>query len=193
MYYYKGQKISLKEYKQRMPNRKISQVYENLEDTLMAADGTVALEHGIPFILVSDYYSKDTNDQELFKEYLKQIQDPNAEQKITRVYIYSPIESFDYFLYNQQEALKNDPDDRDENLDVSIGNQLSTYRLLSFMLEDGSNFLEVYENWINTNVGLSEAQKTQSLKRLGRMRDIMKELAKYEEGLVAKEGNSKSK
>ena len=56
-----------------MPNRKISDVYENLGEDIKDAEGNVILEHGIPFILVSDYYHKNLNDQALYEQFIKQI------------------------------------------------------------------------------------------------------------------------
>jgi hypothetical protein len=45
-----------------MPNRKISNIYENLGEDIKDSEGNVVLEHGIPFVLVSDYYDKGLND-----------------------------------------------------------------------------------------------------------------------------------
>jgi hypothetical protein len=53
-----------------MPNRKISQVLENLKEDIKDAEGNIVLEHGIPFVLVSDYYSNMT-DTELFEKYIE--------------------------------------------------------------------------------------------------------------------------
>ena len=166
-----------------MPNRKISNIYENLDEDILDSDGNVALEHGIPFILVSDYYT-DINERDLYKEYIKQITTPNSEPKITRVYVYIPTESIDYFLYNQQEALKRDPNQRASDLDGTTGNKLTTYRLLSFMLQNDSNFMQTYTDWINTNSSFNDEQKQQSLNRLQRMQDLLKYITDYESSLI---------
>lgn len=182
-YWYPGRRLSLEDYRKEMPNRKISNIYENLDEDILDSDGNVALEHGIPFILVSDYYT-DINERDLYKEYIKQITTPNSEPKITRVYVYIPTESIDYFLYNQQEALKRDPNQRASDLDGTTGNKLTTYRLLSFMLQNDSNFMQTYTDWINTNSSFNDEQKQQSLNRLQRMQDLLKYITDYESSLI---------
>jgi len=39
-------------------------------------------------------------DTELFEKYIEQISNKDSEPLITRVYVYLPKESVDYFLYN---------------------------------------------------------------------------------------------
>lgn len=182
-YWYPGRRLSLSEYRSQMPNRKISNIYENPDEDIKDSEGNVALEHGIPFILVSDYYT-GLNDRDLYKQYIKQITTPGSDPLITRVYVYIPTESIDYFLYNQQEALKKDPNARASDLDSSIGNKLSTYRLLSFMLQKDSKFIKVYENWIKNNSRFNEDQKKQSLKRLKRIQDLLQYIVDYENSLI---------
>lgn len=189
-YLYEGQRLSLAEYREKMPNRKISQVLENLKEDIKDAEGNIVLEHGIPFVLVSDYYSNMT-DTELFEKYIEQISNKDSEPLITRVYVYLPKESVDYFLYNQQEALRGNEDETSaDDIDKSIGNMLTSYRLLSFMTKEGSKYQEAFEDWISNNTD-TDKQKDQARKRFQRVKDIMKYLDTYEKSLVpsASEGS----
>jgi hypothetical protein len=52
-----------------MPNRKISDVYTNVSENVVGRNGII-LEKGIPFILVSDYYS-ELNDLDLYKKFIE--------------------------------------------------------------------------------------------------------------------------
>ena len=168
--FYPGRRISLEQYRKEMPNRRISDVYTNVSENVVGRNGIV-LEKGIPFILVSDYYS-ELNDLDLYKKFIEQETDTTKEYNplITRVYVYTPTESIDYFLYNQQEQLKKDPSQTAKDLDSTIGNKLTTYRLLSFMLEKDSNFTQVYKDWLNSKFTDGETkQLSRSLERLERM------------------------
>jgi len=116
-----------------MPDRKISDVYTNVSENVVGRNGII-IEKGIPFILVSDYYS-NLNDRDLYKKYIEQeTSSGDYNPLITRVYVYSPTESLEYFLYNLQEQLKDDSSRTAKDLDTSIGNKLTVFRLLSFML-----------------------------------------------------------
>ena len=184
-YWYVGKRLSIEEYRKEMPNRKISDIYENLGEDIRDSEGNVVLEHGIPFILVSDYYNAGLNDQSLYEKYINQVK--NGELPlITRVYVYLPSESIDYFLYNQQEALKGDENKSATDVDNSIGNKLTSYRLLSFMLQEDSNFIETFNDYIDNSRGtqaFNDSQKELSKKRLKRLQEIVKYINDYENSL----------
>lgn len=188
-YLYEGKRVSIEEYKRKFPSRKISAIYENITKEengfgdIKDANGNIVIKKGLPFILVSDFYSPQVSDEDLYKEYIKQISDPNSEPRITRVYVYLPTESIDYFLFNQQEAMKKDESQRASDLDTAIGNKLTTYRLLSFMLQKDSNFSNAFRKWINEG-NFSEGQKKHSLRRFERMQELLKYLTEYEKTLV---------
>ena len=187
-YFYEGERLSIDDYRKRMPNRKISDIYENLNEDIKDSEGNVVLEHGIPFILVSDYYDSKINDKILYQEYIKQIKE-GLPPKITRVYVYLPTESIDYFLYNQQEALTQDEEKSASDVDNSIGNKLTSYRLLQFMLQDDSNFSkEFIDNYIGQGKGdrisFTEDQKKLSIQRFEKLRKIVKYISDYENSLI---------
>ena len=185
-YWYVGERLPLESYRKLMPNRKISNIYENLGEDIKDSEGNVVLEHGLPFILVSDYYNSGLNDQSLYEQYIKQIK--NGEPPlITRVYVYLPTESIDYFLYNQQEALRQNEEKSAKDVDNSIGNKLTSYRLLSFMLQNDSNFKKAFEDYINNSKGtqaFNDEQKELSLKRFEKLQEIIKYISNYENSLT---------
>lgn len=187
-----GENISLEEYKKRMSWRSFSTILENSRDNILDKDGNIAIKKGSPFILMSDV---KMNDQQLFNQYIKQLNDPNEPKLVTRVYLYLPKGTVEDFLFNMETAFKNINDEEDENavqIDKDLGNQMSAYRLLQFIAKDGSNFDSEFNNWID-NGQYQQSQKDDSHNKWKKLKQLMSVLEDYESNLTPKSGKSVSK
>ena len=153
-YNYQGDWMTIKEYKDKMPWRKISKVYA-LDTNYIDADGDIAVESGAPFILVSDQFEGTEHD--MLQQYFEQEKNPNSDKLIRRVYVSTPLSNFDTYFYNLCKLLakgnKFIENLDQEDVDKNLGNKYTPFRILQRILKDDSEFTKVFKEWADTLPG----------------------------------------
>lgn len=182
-YYYNGKWVSLDEYKQRMPWRKMSRIFTSVETDgrkIIDMNGS-EVKVGNPFVLVSDV-SLNMSDQVMLEEYIKQCIN-KTQPKIRLVYVTPPTATMEEYIFNLNNALTKNKSNM-KNVDKDLGNKITAFRLLQFALADGSKFKEAFKQW---NDSSSAADKTAGINRIEAVSNLVKALSEYEK----KEGSSK--
>lgn len=176
-YYYDGKWMSLEDYKQRMPWRRMSKIFTSVQQgrDVISINGR-EINVGKPFVLVSDYYSDSTSDADLLKLYLDQLNNPNSQPLIRLVYVTPPSATIQEYVFNLNNALTKHKGDVD-NVDRDLGTKVTAFRLLQFALADNSQFRTAFTNWINST---NQSNKEDFQKRLDAVSEIVKFLGNYE-------------
>lgn len=176
-YYYDGKWMSLEDYKQRMPWRRMSKIFTSVQQgrDIISINGR-EINVGKPFVLVSDYYSDSTSDADLLKLYLDQLNNPNSQPLIRLVYVTPPSATIQEYVFNLNNALTKHKGDAD-NVDRDLGTKVTAFRLLQFALADNSQFRAAFTDWINST---NQSNKEDFQKRLDTVSEIVKFLGNYE-------------
>lgn len=176
-YYYDGKWMSLEDYKQRMPWRRMSKIFTSVQQgrDVISINGR-EINVGKPFVLVSDYYSDSTSDSDLLKLYLDQLNNPNSQPLIRLVYVTPPSATIQEYVFNLNNALTKHKGNAD-NVDRDLGTKVTAFRLLQFALADNSQFRTAFTNWINST---NQSNKEDFQKRLDAVSEIVKFLGNYE-------------
>ncbi len=182
-YYYDGKWVSLDEYKQRMPWRKMTRIFASVEtDGRKVVDiNGQEVKVGNPFVLVSDV-NLNMSDQAMLETYIKQCKD-KSQPKIRLVYVTPPTATMQEYIFNLNNALTKNKSNM-KNVDKDLGNKITAFRLLQFALADGSKFREAFKAW---NESSPTADKTSGINRMEAVSNLVKALSNYEKT----EGSSK--
>lgn len=183
-YYYDGKWMSLEDYKQRIPWRRMSKIFASVQqgrDTISINGNEINV--GKPFVLVSDYYSDAITDQDMLNLYLQQLNNPNSQPLIRLVYVTPPSATIPEYIFNLNNALTRHKGDSD-NIDRDLGTKVTAFRLLQFALAKNSEFRKAFIEWANNN---PQANKQDFISRLEAVSNIVTSLSQYE----SKEGKKK--
>ena len=183
-YYYDGKWMSLEDYKQRMPWRKMSKIFTSVQQgtDVVSINGN-DINVGKPFVLVSDYYSNSLEDSDMLNLYLQQLNNPNSTPLIRLVYVTPPSATIPEYVFNLNNALTRHKGDAD-NIDRDLGTKVTAFRLLQFALAKNSEFRTAFTDWVNNS---SQANKQDFISRLEAVSNIVTSLTQYE----SKEGRKK--
>ena len=182
-YDYKGQPVSLEEYRKRMSWRNISEIRANNSKSDIVVNGQVIAKSGDPFVLISDAPElKNASFETLMEQFIKQAENSDEPKKVKRMYLYTPEGTIEDFLYNMDRAVsKKGEDFSTEEIDSLLGNKLSAYRLLSFIATDGSEFDSHFDEWMD---GIKDANKEdieKSKNRWKQLKELVQEIKSAEE------------
>lgn len=182
-YDYKGQPVSLEEYRKRMSWRNISEIRVNNSKSDIIINGQIIAKSGDPFVLISDAPElKNASFETLMEQFIKQAENSDESKKVKRMYLYTPEGTIEDFLYNMDRAVsKKGEDFSTEEIDSLLGNKLSAYRLLSFIATDGSEFDSHFDEWMD---GIRDANKEdieKSKNRWKQLKELVQEIKSTEE------------
>lgn len=183
-YYYDGKWMSLEDYKQRMPWRRMSKIFTSIQqgrDTISINGNEINI--GKPFVLVSDYYSDSITDKDMLNLYLQQLNNPNSQPLIRLVYVTPPSATIPEYIFNLNNALTRHKGDTN-NIDRDLGTKVTAFRLLQFALAKNSEFRKAFVEWVNNS---PQANKQDFISRLEAVSNIVTSLSQYE----SKEGKKK--
>ena len=182
-YDYKGQPVSLEEYRKRMSWRNISEIRVNNSKSDVVVNGQIIAKSGDPFVLISDAPElKNASFETLMEQFIKQAENSNEPKKVKRMYLYSPEGTIEDFLYNMDRAVsKKGEDFSTEEIDSLLGNKLSAYRLLSFIATDGSEFDSHFNEWMDSVQNTSKEDIEKSKERWKQLKELVQEIKATEE------------
>ena len=182
-YDYKGQPVSLEDYRKRMSWRNISEIRANNSKSDVVVNGQIIAKSGDPFVLISDAPElKNASFETLMEQFIKQAENFNEPKKVKRMYLYAPEGTIEDFLYNMDRAVsKKGEDFSAEEIDSLLGNKLSAYRLLSFITTEGSEFDSQFNEWMDNVHDATKEDIEKSKERWKQLKELVREIKSAEE------------
>lgn len=127
-YEYNGEWIDLQQ-AANTPGVNMSDIYMMVSDYNFNGVRYQVAKPGNPFVLIS--YNQNYSKEELMDAYLHQITDENAEQEIKLVYVSPPKVSFETYIENIKNLITT-------KSAKQIGNDFTSYRILSLLINSGA-------------------------------------------------------
>lgn len=160
-FYYNGEWIDL-DLLRSLPGNIISdQIYTTNSDVYYG-DGSknIAIRKGHPFILISkdptlgvisEGKLKNKGDDVLINTYTNWIKNPVGICSVSRIYISSPKANIGQYFRNLSLVYE-----KDKIADPTLGNMLTTYRLMQKIAKDNSKFNQALNDYFETNKQLND-------------------------------------